>query len=139
MAKFQIRENRHGEEGSSLLTRYVSIAEIEFEEGDEVVCLPDTYKGKPITHLGYGEKFVPAHEEWADWHHPGKGSDWVPDSYERKYLTFRVPIHVKKIVIPATIKDICYCAFEFAKHVTFEVDPNNPYYTVNKKGKIIDK
>ena len=121
------------------MSTYVSIVEIEFDADDVIVHLPDTYLGKPITHLGYGERFVPAHEEWCDWHHPGKGSDWIPDSYEQAFLTFRIPKYVKKIVIPSTIETISFCAFERADHVVFEVDPENRKYTVDKKGRLVKK
>ena len=136
MAKFEIQKLKYGYAGG-IFSYSTSISGIIFEEGDAIVTLPASYEGEGITHLAYGQNFEPAHEEWADWHHPSKGSDYVPDKYYHSFLTFVVPEHVKKIVIPASIRDICYCAFKLLGDTKFEVDPENTVYTTNEKGAIV--
>lgn len=127
MAKFTVERIKRGYEGRSM-SEYISISDIQCEEGDEVIVLPSSFEGEPITHFGYGQSFTPAHEEWADWHHPSKGSDWVPDEYSFSYNSLTLPESVKTVVIPASIRDICYCALSHAKHVFVEVSPDNPHY-----------
>lgn len=136
MAKFEIQKLKYGYEGSSF-TYSTSISGIVFEEEDETVTLPSIYEGEEITHLAYGQRFDPAHEEWADWHHPSKGCDYVPDKYSHSLKTFVVPEHVKKIVIPASIRDICYCAFKCLGNTKIEIDPQNTVYTTDENGKIV--
>lgn len=137
MAEFKVEEIKLGYEGGDF-NYIVSISNILFNKDDEVVIIPDLFNGKPITHIGYGQAFVPAHEVWCDWHHPSKGSDYEPDKYERDYLTFQIPEYVKKIVLPKTIKDVCYCAFKFNHDLVIEIDEDNPHLKV-ENGKITYK
>ncbi len=134
MAKFKIGKLRYGTPNKDL-SYYVSVYNIAFEEGDEVVEIPSTFEGEEVTAIGYGEEFEKAHEVWCDWHHPSKGSDWVDDKYVRSYLTFIVPKFVKKIIIPKTINDVSYCAFKFDGECAIEIDSENPNLIV-KNGKI---
>lgn len=116
-------------------TYITAISDIKFESSDSVVTLPES---KEITHLGYGQTFIERHEVWCDWHHPAKGSDYEPDKYDSKYTTIYIPEHVKKIIIPKTITNIGYYAFERKHEVEFEVDSENPCYMV-KDNKIVIK
>ena len=127
MAKFMVKRIKDGYEGRRIDT-YISIADIAFEEGDEVIVLPSEFEGEIITHFGYDQAFTKAHEEWADWHHPGKGSDWVPDRYHYDYVKIRFPESVKKLVIPATIRDIGYYIPKDLKNLTVEVEEGNTRY-----------
>lgn len=128
MAEFIIKRIKYGYEGRTI-SEHISIEDIVFSDEDEVVFLPTEYEGEPITHFGYGQAFEKAHEEWADWHHPAKGSDWVPDRYSFDYRAVNFPLHVKKLVIPATITDICYKVRENLQKISVEVSPDNPRYT----------
>jgi len=128
MAEFIVKRIKEGYEGRTM-SEYISIEDIVFSDEDEVVSLPMEYEGEPITHFGYGQDFEKAHEEWADWHHPSKGSDWVPDHYSLDYRTVNFPPCVKKLVIPATITDICYKVLGNLKKILVEVSPDNPRYT----------
>ena len=127
MAKFNVKRIKYGYEGRSM-SEYISIESIQFEEGDEVIVLPSEFEGEKITHFGYGQAFTKAHEEWADWHHPSKGSDWVPDEYHFDYMEIRFPESVKKLVIPATIKDIAFSVPKYLKTLTIEVEEGNERY-----------
>ncbi len=134
MAKFKIGKFRYGYPDKDL-EYYVSIYDIEFEENDKIVVLPDEFNGEPITHVGYFEEFVEAHEVWCDWHHPSKGSDWVPDKYQYDYSYVTVPNHVKMIVLPKTMNRYSHNMFKGTGEFVVVVDEENPYY-VNEDGKI---
>ena len=139
MAEFTVTRIKNGYEGR-YMDEYISVSRITFAEGDTVIELPATFEGEPITHFGYGQDFEAAHEVWADWHHPGKGSDWEPDHYRLKYLTVEFPPQVKKLVIPATVIDICYKVKDALKKgvIEIEVSPDNPVYAM-ENGKLVYK
>ncbi|MBQ8689521.1 MAG: hypothetical protein IJ515_04070 [Clostridia bacterium] len=118
MATFEIEKIKIGYKGGDY-SYVLSIKDIKFDENDETVRLPDTYNGEPITHVGYSQTFIPAHEEWADWHHPSKGSDFVPAKYDKQLNLIHVPEHVKKIILPSTIIDGIY-AFTYANGTVIE-------------------
>lgn len=127
MATFGVKRVKYGFVGERI-SEYISIDSITCDEGDEVIVLPSEFEGEPITHFGYGQAFEEAHEVWADWHHPGKGSVFVPDKYHFTYPSFKFPKSVKKIVIPATVVDISSGAKEAMKSLIIEVSPENPHY-----------
>lgn len=137
MAKFIIETIQVGYVDSEY-TYITAIKDIKFDDEGSVVALPESYMDKEITHLGYGQTFIERHEVWCDWHHPSKGSDYVPDRYDTKYTTIYIPEHVKKIVIPKSIIDIGYYAFKYEHELEFEVDSENPNYMV-KDNKIVRK
>lgn len=128
MAEFVIQKIKYGYEGRGVIEEDLSIVDIIFSEADEVVVLPSEYEDEPITLFGFGQAFDRAHEEWADWHHPSKGSDFVPDRYYYDYRRIVFPEYVKKVVIPATVKDICFYVVKDLKTLTVEVDPENRKY-----------
>ncbi|MBQ7906958.1 MAG: hypothetical protein IJ309_03185 [Clostridia bacterium] len=134
MAIFDIGVVRYGRVGAE--RSYLCLKTIIFEETDEVVTLPGTYEGLPITKFGYGEVHREAEERWHDWHHPAQGTEIVPERYEFTYNTIVPPKHVKKIVFPKEMTDIYTYAFENCEHVAFEVDEENPDYTA-RDGKIV--
>lgn len=127
MAGFDVIRIKYGYEGRSM-SEYITVKEILFEEGDEVITLPSEFEGESVTHFGYAQGFTKAHEEWADWHHPGKGSDFVPDQYHFDYPEYRFPDSVKTVIIPASMIDISYTAVRALKTVSVEVAPDNPRY-----------
>jgi hypothetical protein len=137
MAVFDIQRIRWGYE-SRPPRYYIAISDIRFDEGDEVVYIPDNLEGEPITNLGYGQKYTPPYERFHDWHHPSQGSELVEGNYSFSYNTINVPAFVKKIVIPASINDICYCAFKFLGNTEIEIDEGNTVYAV-KNEKIVSK
>ena len=93
---------------------------------------------EPITHIGYKYEFEPAHEEWADWHHPSKGCDYVPDRHYLRNISLKLPANIKKVVIPQTVEAISFYAWEGCENVTFEVHRDNKIYTT-RNGKIVRK
>ena len=104
----------------SEITEIVAIENVLFDEGDETVTLPDTFLGKPITHLAYQQDVIPAHEHFADWHHPSQGSEWRAKEYRLSGISISVPARVKKIIIPATIKYIYFHPFKFGGETEIE-------------------
>jgi hypothetical protein len=141
MAKYVAHLYKEGYESKGNTTRVVGvITAIECEEGDEILKIPDRADefDIPITHLGYKYEFEPAHEEWADWHHPSKGCDYVPDKHTLRNVCLDLPATVKKVIIPKTIESISFYAWKNREDLTFEVHPDNPKYTA-KNGKIIRK
>lgn len=117
---------------------FVSLNGISADKDEETVVLPETYLGEDITHLGYSQAYEPAHEEWADWHHPGKGMTHVPERYSSHMQPLDVSPWVKKIVISKTVRTLSYDYRMGLDHITFEVDPENPYLTV-EDGKVVPK
>ncbi len=142
MANYQMQLLREGYDGVSgsygysetyrhTPKQYVVLTKIECEPEDEVLVLPASdSRGEPLTHIGYRESFDAAHEEWADWHHPSKGCDYVPDRYSLDGISLDIPSRVKRIVIPETVCSVSRCAFAKAEHVILEVDPRNPWLRI---------
>lgn len=95
-------------------------------EDSGTVTLPAEQDGHPVTHLGYEQDFVAAHEEWADWQH-GKGCT-IPDHYSLEPVPITVPAFVERLVIPATLIDIAPRMLHLAGDTVIEVDPQNPVY-----------
>ena len=135
MAKFRIEIIKYGYSGTSTL---VSLNGITADKDEEIVVLPEMYLGRNITHIGYNQSYEPAHEEWADWHHPGKGMTYVPESYGFDLCPLNVSPWVKKIVIPKTVSNLSFNFSRGLDHITFEIDPENIYFTV-KGGKVVSK
>lgn len=132
MAKFDIFMIKENYLNKSVINEHVCLRGIKFEETDETVVIPSTFNGQPITHFGYEQYFDPAHEDWHDWHHPtAYGCDWVPDKYGMCYAnTIVVPDHVKKVIIPASIKDIQREILK-AKPGVLEFDGESDNYVIN--------
>lgn len=128
MANFKIEKIRKGYLGAE--ESFLAITEIIFDEKDKIITLPAFFNGKPVTHLGYKEIFVPGHEVWADWHHPAKGSDFEPDKYELDSLSYLFPPFVEKVVIPKTITNISYYAFYKSHFFKLEIEKDNPHFLV---------
>ncbi len=135
MIKFDISIVRFGRVGDE--NEYLSVTGIAVDEGETEIIFPESFEGKPITHIGYGEKFCEAEERFHDWHHPGQGTEYVPAHYEREYVTFRIPQSVTRIFIPKTVKDVCYCAFKGVdvKRVV-EIDPENTRVKIREDGTV---
>lgn len=111
---------------------YGVITQIICSPEDQVLEIPEYVKGVdlPITHLAYEQRFDEAHEVWADWHHPAKGSDFVPDNYILDCISFNLPSGIKKVIIPATVESISYCTWgENEENIVFEVHPDNKHFT----------
>ena len=133
MAKITVKDVIYGVENTKY-DHHISICNIECDENDEIIVLPSVFDGKTITHLGYGQAYEEAHEVWCDWHHPSKGSDWVPAKYLFDYVYFNIPANVKKIVVPATITDINFMAFDRCKgRIEFVFDKDSKYYYQDHK------
>ena len=130
MAKYVIERVKYGYK-NNILSENICIADI-IPEGDEILTLPEYYEGEPITHLGFYSVFEPAHEVWADYHHPAKGSDYVEDKYIYGYRTFDLP-GVKKVIIPKTIAQINSFAFDRCPGIEVEIDPENETYCVRER------
>ena len=127
MADIKVEIIKIGEEGRDY-TYLTSISEINTFEKEEVIVLPSVYQGNIITHLGYHQKFVEAHEVWADYHHPSKGVDYQKSNYKRGLVSFKFKESVKKIIIPKTIVDINYFAFVYCKGLVFEFEEGSIFY-----------
>ena len=127
MARFKIEKLKSGYADATVL-EYLTITAIEFEEGDDVIVLPNRFEGELITHLGFVQDFEPAHEEWCDWHHPGKGVDYVSDRYTLKSVTVEFPKGVKKVVLSQGIKSIAYHMRDALDTVYVEVVEGNCHY-----------
>lgn len=134
MAKFVCENIKFGYEGKRI-SIIVAIKNIIFEETDEVVRIPDTFEGRPITHLGYTQDFEPAHEVWCDWHHPSKGSDYVEDKYTFKSTSIRVPSHVKKLIFPKTLESFGYLCILNSSPLEYEAEEGSSLW-VNDKGEL---
>lgn len=136
MAKFKIQKLKWGSNTSFSL--HATLCDVIFEPDDEIIYIPDTYKGEKLTHIGYVQGFEEAYERWHDWHHPAQGMEYVP---ERNFLSDRcrinVPSHIKKIVIPESATSINPNAF-VGSGFELEISPDNVLYTV-KDGKIVRK
>lgn len=127
MAKFTVERIKYGYKGRQI-EEHLSITAIQFEEGDEVVELPSSFEGEAITMFAIGQRIIEGHEEWCDWHHPGKGSDWVPDEYEYRYLDIDFPPYVKKLIIPSSVTNIAYTLGPCLEGLTVEVASDNIWY-----------
>ena len=102
---------------------------------DKEVIIPETYKGYPVTHLGYVQDKTLAHIRDHDYHHPSQGGDYYPTEYYPRADLFgpEFPETLKRFFIPKTIKEISYNFFEKMKdapNLIIEIDPENPYYQV---------
>lgn len=124
MAKFIIETIRNGD--ASEPTLYQSVTDIIFEEGDEVVYVPETNNGMPVTHVGLGEEYVEGREVWCDWHHAGRGSDYEPAHYKYAYFEISIPTSVKKLVFPKTLRYFSPKGFNNPGNAIIDVDPDNP-------------
>lgn len=135
MTKFDISVVRHG--SVSYAISELTVTNITVDEGDTEIVFPEVFEGKPVTHIGYREKFCEAEERYHDWHHPGQGMEFFPAHYEREYVTFRIPQSVTRIFIPKTVKDVCYCAFKGVdvKRVV-EIDPENTHVKIREDGTV---
>lgn len=129
MTKFKIDTIQCGYEGERY-TYITAVSAVEVGPRVTVIKFPAKYHGKPVTHIGYKQTYVPEHEEWCDWHHPAQGSSYVPGEYKASMVPLYIPASVKKIIIPASVRDINYYAFDGVGEVEFEVSPRNPVYTV---------
>lgn len=131
MAKFVIKKMRFGDAENP--SYYISLTDIIFDGDEETVYLPETWEGERVTYFGYEEKYEAAHEAWADWHHPSKGSDLIGAKYGLNSVSIKIPEHVKTIVFPKTTSMVSEFAFNYFKGVTVEVDPEHPYYCSDGK------
>ena len=111
---------------------YVVLTAVTCEKSVEVLDIPARFPAweAPLTHIGYMEEFVRAHVVYCDWHHPGKGEDYEPDCYYLRGAKMKFPAHIKKIIIPETVTDISYEAFDGVEDVIFEIHPDNPCFKV---------
>ena len=136
MAKFYFKTIKLGYEGQELKT-VISLYDIDFEDGDEVVELPSTYEGNIVTHFGYSQGFNEAHVRFHDWHHPAQGEgDYCPAEYVLNYgrLLYRSST-LKKVIFPKTAKVICLWAYNHLEGVEFEI-PNEVQGYKTQNGKI---
>ncbi|MBR2341278.1 MAG: hypothetical protein IKA72_02585 [Clostridia bacterium] len=124
--KCTVEKIKIGEEGTEY-KYYNSITAIEFDENDETAYLPPSFNGEPICWVGYKQDYAPAYERWHDWQHPSQGSEWVEAKYTRQYCSILVPAYVKKIILPATIKDFPSPPFKAEGKLSVEVSPDNPH------------
>ena len=102
---------------------------------DDEVIIPETYKGYPVTHLGYVQDKTLAHIRDHDYHHPSQGGDYYPTEYYPRADLFgpEFPETLKRFFIPKTIKVISSNFFEKMKDApnsVIEIDPENPYFEV---------
>ncbi len=122
----------------NLYEYYLTLTDIIYEDTDEVVVLPSEYEGRPITHFGYKQDFEEKEARWHDWHHPAQGMDYTPARYYLSCKFCEPPAHVKKVIFPATAKNIFTNIFntdsvfhpERQYSVLIEIDENNPVYRV---------
>ncbi|MBR2651097.1 MAG: hypothetical protein IKD45_05495 [Clostridia bacterium] len=127
MAQFIIENLKEGIETSSgLYTYHLTLTNIIWEEGDEVVVLPDKYEGKVITHFGYKQGYTPAEERWHDWHHPSQGMEYIPARFDLERSICTPPPHVKKVIFPRTAKDIFTNIF----NTEYPLDGSNKYRVI---------
>ena len=111
---------------------------------DEEVIIPETYKGYPVTHLGYIQDKTLAHIRDHDYHHPSQGGgDYYPTEYHVRVSLFgpEFPKTLKRFFIPKTIRCISQNFFENmndAPDLVIEIDLENPYYEVINN-KIVQK
>ena len=138
MARFDIRTVRYGTVGNE--REYLSVTKVEVEEGETEIVFPDSFEGKPVTHIGYIEKFSEAEERYHDWHHPGQGMEYFPAHYETESICLRIPKSVTSIVIPACVKDVSFYAFDgIDLKKIVKIAPENPYIEIREKGYIGSK
>lgn len=134
MAKFDIGIVRCGTVGKE--SEHLCVKDIVFEEGEEVIYIPGTYEGAPITHVGYREEHKEAEERWHDWHHPAQGMEYIPERYELEWAEIKTPTTLKRVVFPKETTNINPCFFDRRKELVFEIDPENEEYGISKEGKI---
>lgn len=148
---YKVKELREGRTGSydfnldgNITTytpeSYVVLVGVELGADDEVLNIPSQFPAfkNQLTHIGYKEEYEEGYERWCDWHHPAKGSEYVPACYTLKPISFNLSPKIKKIVIPKTVMKISPGAFSGASNAIFEVHPDNPYFIV-KDNKIANK
>lgn len=141
MAKYIAHLYKEGYETKERVPKEVGvITAIECEAEEEVLEIPDHVDEfeAPITHIGFEYEFDPAHEVWADWHHPSKGCDYEPDRHVLRHICLKLPSSIKKVIIPQTVDHISYYAWDGTDKIVFEVHPDNPRYTT-ENGKIVSK
>lgn len=127
MSTFKIKTIKIGFESSGF-DYFTSICDITADKKEDVIVLPSEFDGNIITHLGYEQDFLEAHEHFHDWHHPSQGSEWVEKEYKFKYKYFELPKSVKKIIIPSSITNIANFCFAKCKGIDIEVALDNPTY-----------
>ena len=135
MTKFDISVVRHG--SVSYAISDLTVTNITVDEGDTEIIFPEVFEGKPVTHIGYKEKFSEAEERYHDWHHPAQGMEIVPARYDAEAVTFCIPKSVTRIFIPASVKEVSYRAFaKVDTRRVVEIAPENPYIEVRENGYI---
>ena len=119
---------------------YVVLVGVASGADDEVLNIPSHFPDweEPLTHIGYKEEYEEGYERWCDWHHPAKGSEYVPACYTLKPVSLNISPEIKKIVIPKTVMKISSEAFGGVRNAIFEVDSDNPYFTV-ENNEIVNK
>jgi|GEM_PF-7097017 len=129
MITFSVVRLQLGREGEPY--RYsISVQGVTVTPRTRTVRFPARVEGLPITHIGYSQTYVPAHEEPLDPKSPTGGTKTVCGEYAAKMRPLELPKTVKKIYIPATVTDIAPYAFDgVAKDAVFEVAKGNPRYT----------
>lgn len=129
MAKFKIEKIKIGNDkkGFSFI---LSIADIIAEENEEIISLPDTFEGETITHVGYTQGHEEGGERFHDWHHPAQGSEYVEERYYNSISSFYLPKSVKKIVVPNSVKEVCFFSFSYCNHIEFIIDKDHPYLEI---------
>ena len=132
MAKFIVDKVKVGIEGNQYNT-FICISSIIAEENEEVIILPSHYENEEITHLGFAQDVVPAHEHFHDYQHPSQGSEWRNTEYKFDYIYFKLPSFVKKIIIPETITQMHNLCFDKCVGLDVEFAENNPKYYCKDK------
>ena len=135
MASFDIRILKHGRERYEI--EEVAVCGVTVDAGESEIVFPSEYEGKAVTHIGYEQKFTPGEMRYHDWHHPAQGMDYEPARYDLKAVELNIPATVCRIVLPKEIKSVSYLAFSrVADRSVINIDPENPYLTVDGEGKI---
>lgn len=138
MARFDVRIIRNGEVGKE--EELVSVYAVRLDEGEHEIVFPESFEGKPVTHIGYGEEYCEGEFRYHDWHHPAQGGDYYPEHYEISSHSLGIPSTVTRIYIPKSVKRVGYDAFSgFEKPGAIEIDPENTHIAVNGKGKVYTK
>lgn len=131
MAKFVFEIIKIGFDGSPL-KEVVALSGIIFEPDDEVVVIPSEYNGMPVTHIGYKQDVIPAHEAFRDWHHPsGDCGEYVETEYKTGPCDrIDFPPSVKRLVFPATADEISTVLWYGIPGVDYEMNPDNKRYAI---------
>lgn len=138
MAQFDIRIVREGEVGKE--EELVSVYAVHLEEGESEIVFPESFEGRPVTHIGYGERYQEGQFRYHDWHHPAQGGDYYPERYEACSHSLCIPHTVSRIYIPKTVERVGYDAFSgFENPGAIEIDPENSHLAKSDKGRIYAK